>query len=412
MPNTVQHAKLPPIVVGGIDTHGDTHTVAAVDLLGRRLGCAQFPADRAGYQQLTRWLADRGRVQAVGVEGTGSYGAGLARFLTAAQLRVVEVNRPDRAARRRRGKSDPVDAEQAAVAVLNGTATAAPKTRTGPVEAIRMVHTTRAGAVKARTAAVNSFLNLLRTSPDEIRDPLLRLTRTRQLRTARSWRTRGATDPHHAAKQCLRRLADRIGHLAEEIAAADRDLRALTGAVAPQLIARPGIGPETCAQLLITVGDNPDRIGSQAAFAALCGTSPVQASSGKTVRHRLNRGGDRQANRALHIIILSRLRCHPATKDYIAARGGETTPHLMRCLKRSLAREIYRRITAPPDPAIARGQSGADGSIVAHQHRPEPGSRLAEGHPKGFGLDPGEDGAIITGRTTGHPYPPVAQTST
>ena len=203
-------------VTNFVDSHGETHTVAAVDLVGRRLGWAQFPADRAGYQRLTRWLTSHGPVQAVGVEGTGSYGAGLTRFLSAAQITVVEVNRPNRADRRRRGKSDPIDAEQAAMSVLNHTATAAPKTRNGPVEAVRMVHATRAGAVKARTAAVNSFVNLLQTSPDDVRDPLIHLTRTRQLRTARSWRTRCSTDPHHAAKQCLRRLADRIDYLAGE----------------------------------------------------------------------------------------------------------------------------------------------------------------------------------------------------
>ena len=346
-------------IIGGVDTHGDTHTVAAVDLLGRSLGWAQFPADRAGYRQLTRWLSSHGRVEAVGVEGTGSYGAGLTRYLTGAQLPVVEVNRPDRADRRRRGKSDPVDAEQAARAVANHTATATPKTRTGPVEAIRMVHTTRAGAVKARTAAVNSFVNLLRTSPDEVRDPLIHLSRARQLRIARSWRTSCSADPHDAAKQCLRRHADRIAHLAGEIAAADKDLRALTAATGPQLLARPGVGPETCAQLLITAGDNPDRIRTEAAFAALCGTSPVAASSGRHQnRHRLNRGGDRQANRALHMIIITRLGRDPATRAYIDARGGTTTPHLMRCLKRSLAREIYHLLTQPT-PHTAAGSSAA-----------------------------------------------------
>ena len=286
------------------------------------------------------------------MEGTGSYGAGVARFLAAAELRVVEVNRPDRAARRRRGKSDPIDAEQAARAVLNRTATAAPKTRNGPVEAIRMVHATRAGAVKAHTAAINSFVNLLQTSPDDVRDPLIQphpgpAAPYRPLPGAPAAAPTPTMPPSNACVASPTGSTTSTG----EIAAADKELRALTHAAAPQLTSRLGIGPETAAQLLITAGDNPDRIGSEAAFAALCGTSPVPASSGKTVRHRLNRGGDRQANRALHMIIITRLRSHPATRDYIASHGGTTNPHLMRCLKRSLAREIYHLIAQPaPTP--------------------------------------------------------------
>jgi transposase len=179
------------IVVGGVDTHADTHTVAALDELGRRLGSAVFPASRAGYRALTEWLAGYGRTSAVGVEGTGSYGAGLTRWLSAQQIMVVEVNRPNRAERRRRGKSDPIDAEHAAAAVLAHTATVTPKARTGLVESMRLVHATRAGAVKARTAARNTFLNIIRTGPDQVREAMQPLTRARQLKVATSYR------PHH-----------------------------------------------------------------------------------------------------------------------------------------------------------------------------------------------------------------------
>jgi transposase len=335
-------------VVGGVDTHADTHTVAVVDAVGRSLGHAVFPATADGYRDLTGWLTGHGPVHAVGVEGTGSYGAGLTRWLTGHQVRVVEVNRPDRAERRRLGKSDPIDAVHAAVAVLAGKATAVPKTRTGPVEVIRIIHTTRETAVKARTGAVNSFVNLARTSPDEVRDPLTRLTRTQQLDTARRYRA-GSLDnnPTQTAKRCLRRLAERIRLFDQEIKAADRELDTLTQAVTPRLRAETGVGPEAAAQLLITAGDNPDRIHSEAAFAALCGTSPVLASSGRSHHHRLNRGGDRQANRALHMAILSRLSHHQPTRDYITARTtGRATPALTRPLKRYLARRVYHLLIA------------------------------------------------------------------
>ena len=322
------------IVVGGVDTHADTHTVAALDQVGRRLGCAVFPAHRAGYRALADWLAGHGEISAVGVEGTGSYGAGLTRWLSAHQITVVEVNRPNRAERRRRGKSDPVDAEHAAAAVLANTATAVPKARTGLVESIRLIHATRAGAVKARTAARNTFTNTLRTSPDAVREQLQPLTRARQLTAATGYRATG-DDPDSTVKRCLRRLAVRISQLSEEINAADHELD------------RPGFGPETTAQLLITAGDNPDRIGSEAALAGLCGVSPVSASSGRTRYHRLNRGGDRQANRALHMIILNRLRHHPPTRAYLASHSlqGQATPHLRRVLKRYLVREVYQLLS-------------------------------------------------------------------
>ena len=347
MPNAQTESKPSSrIVVGGVDTHADTHTVAVVDQVGRRLGCAVFPASRAGYRALTGWLAGHGEIYAVGVEGTGSYGAGLTRWLTAHQVRVVEVNRPNRAERRRRGKSDPVDAEHAAAAVLANTATTIPKARTGLVESLRLIHATRAGAVKARTAARNSFINTLRSSPDAVREALQPLSRARQLKAAAGYRPQG-DDPVATVKRCLRRLAVRITELTAEITAADRDLDRLTQLLAPSMRSRPGFGPETTAQLLITAGDNPEQIGSEAALAGLCGVSPVQASSGRTRYHRLNRGGDRQANRALHMIILNRLRHHQPTRAYLAvhSRDGRATPHLRRVLKRYLVREVYQLLS-------------------------------------------------------------------
>jgi transposase len=348
MPNLKMESKPSSMmVVGGVDTHADTHTVAAVDELGRRLGCAVFPATRAGYGALTEWLAGHGRICAVGVEGTGSYGAGLTRWLSAHQIKVVEVNRPNRAERRRRGKSDPVDAEHAAQAVLGNTATVVPKARTGLVESMRLIHATRAGAVKARTAARNTFINTIRTGPDQVREVMQPLTRARQLKVATSYRPHDEDTVVCNLKRCLRRLAVRITELTKEIRAADHDLDRLTRQLAPSMRSRPGFGPETTAQLLITAGDNSDRIGSEAALAGLCGVSPVQASSGRTRYHRLNRGGDRQANRALHMIILNRLRHHEPTRAYLAGHSldGKASPHLRRVLKRYLVREVYQLLS-------------------------------------------------------------------
>ena len=337
-------------VTGGVDTHADTHTVAALDQLGGLLGTATFPATGPGYQHLLDWLGGHGPLGRVGVEGTGSYGAGLARHLSAAQQAVVEVNRPNRADRRARGKSDPQDAINAARAVLAGTATATPKTRDGVVEAVRVVQTTRRGAVKARSAALGQFISLLVTAPEAVRAMLRPLTVRGQITAAAGFRPQNLTDPSQAAKTALKRLARRVQFLDEEIAAADADLQQLTQHAAPDLRGLFGVGPDAAAQLLVTAGDNPDRLHSEASFAALCGTSPVPASSGKTVRYRLNRGGDRQANRALHMIMLTRIRAHQPTRDYVqrALARGKTKRDVMRQLKRYLARTVYLTLTLPP----------------------------------------------------------------
>ena len=336
-------------VTGGVDTHADTHTAAALDQVGGLLGTATFPATPAGYQQLADWLAGFGPVGRVGVEGTGSYGAGLTRHLTAAEITVIEVNRPDRSDRRRRGKSDPIDAINAARAVLAGTATATPKSRDGIVEAIRVLHLTRQGAVKARTAARNQFTSLVVTAPEALKAQLAGLSTARQFAVAAGFRPAEIADPTGATKTALRALARRVAALTAEIDQASAALAELTAQAAPELRAEYGVGPESAAQLLITAGDNPDRMTSEAAFAALCGTSPVPASSGRTDRHRLSRGGDRQANRALHIVILTRIRRHQPTRDYLARANseGRTTKEAIRMLKRYLARHLYRHLSTP-----------------------------------------------------------------
>lgn len=345
-------------VVGGVDTHADTHHAAVMLMNGGRIADAEFAATAIGFEQLLAWLASFGRVHAVGVEGTGSYGKQLTLFLRQRQVRVVEVNRPDRRQRRALGKSDPLDAYAAADAVLAERARVIPKSGDGAAEALRLIHAARAGAVKARTATINQLRAALVTGPVELREQLAGQAgrSTSRLIEACARLRPDATrlaQPIQASRHILRRLARRYQQLSVEISEADRELTALVRAVRPDLLATFGVGPEVAAQLLVTAGDNPDRLGSDAAFAALCGVNPVPASSGKITRHRLNQAGDRQANRALHTIVLTRLAHDPATRAYLErrmndGRQSKTKKEIIRCLKRYVAREIYKILTSPP----------------------------------------------------------------
>ncbi|MFC4606233.1 IS110 family transposase, partial [Streptomyces maoxianensis] len=292
-------------VVGGVDTHTDFHQAAVIDSIGRHLATQAFPTTPDGYRRLLNWLRSHGEVIAVGVEGTGAYGSQLTRVLRTDQVTVVEVDRPDRRARRANGKSDPVDAYAAATAVLSGRASGTPKTRDGIVEAIRALRVVRRSAVKARTQTLNQIRTLIVTAPGPVRERLRNLHTAELIRhLARSRPGADPSDPACAVRTALRRLARRYQHLSEEIAEADAELEPLVAQAAPTLVALPGVGTETAAQLLITAGDNPDRLKSEASFAHLCAAAPVPASSGRTHRHRLNRGGDRRANHALHMIAL------------------------------------------------------------------------------------------------------------
>jgi transposase len=345
----------PPRVTVGVDTHKDTHVAAARDQLGRRLGTTQVPTSSAGYAQLLSWAHALGEVVAWGVEGTGSYGAGLARFLAAHGQRVVEVNRPDRQARRRRGKSDAVDADAAARAVQAGEATGVPKAQDGVVEMLRALRAARQTAVKARTQAINALKGLLVTAPAELREQLGGLPTGRLVGAAAELEVGTLTTPTAATKLALRGLAQRYQYLDAEIALLTEQLDALTARHAPKLRDLHGVGPDCAAALLIAAGDNPRRLHSEAAFAALCGTSPVETSSGKTRRHRLNRGGDRQANAALHRVVVVRLRWHQPTHDYATRRTtqGKTSKEILRCLKRYVAREVFAVLRQIDDPGLA-----------------------------------------------------------
>ena len=337
-----------PVTVG-VDTHLETHVAAVVDQTGRLLGTQGFPASTRGYVALVTWAESFGVVERMGVEGTGTFGAGLARFARAYGLQVVEVARPDRSMRRRRGKSDPIDAQAAARATLAGVATVTPKTREGQVEMIRVLRVARRGAMKARVAAAEQLYGVVCSAPEELRQPLLGLKTKALVRACAALRPGPLTSTTAATKTTLRSLARRRQQLQAELDQVDLQLQELVTSAAPALLALPGVGVETAGQLLVTAGDNPQRLRSEAAFAHLCGTAPIPASSGRADRHRLNRGGDRRANNALWRIALVRMRCHPETRAYVERRTkqGLSKLDIMRCLKRYIAREIYQHLTSP-----------------------------------------------------------------
>lgn len=335
-------------VTVGVDTHKDAHVARAKDGLGRRLGQITVPASVGGYADLLAWARSLGEIGTFGVEGTGCYGAGLTRYLRARGVGVVEVIRPNRQARRRHGKSDPADADAAASAVLSGEANGAPKAGDATVEMIRVLRIARATAIRARTQAINALHALVVTAPEELRKDLRELSGPRLVRTCARFRAGDLTDSLGATKTALRSLAKRSLALKEEVQALDRELERLTAGAAPALLGIFGVGSDTAGALLVAAGDNPERLRSEAAFAKLCGVSPVEASSGKTTRHRLNRGGDRHANAALYRIVLVRLRQrHPPTIDYVVRRTaeGKSKREIIRCLKRYVAREVYRTLT-------------------------------------------------------------------
>jgi transposase len=340
-----------PLVVGGVDSHADTHHFAALDQRGALLGTRSFPTTTPGYSQALDWLSSFGEIDMVAVESTGSYAAALVRYLREHDVRVVEVNQPHAHTRRRIGKSDPIDAEMAARLLLAGKATVTPKETDGIIESIRTLRVARNSAVKSRTAATVQIRDLIITAPQPLRDQLAdRKTLRGKARICARFRLseRNLSRPVHAAKFALRSLAQRIETLDREIESLDQQLELLVAAAAPRTTQLLGISTGHAGQLLITAGENIDRLKGEASFAALCGSSPIPASSGKTIRHRLNPGGDRQANRALHLIAVCRLRYCKRTQAYAErrAREGKSQREIMRCLKRYIAREVYNTLQA------------------------------------------------------------------
>lgn len=333
-------------VIGGVDTHKDTHTAAVIDAAGRMLGHATFPATGAGYARLLEWLCGFGRVLLVGIEGTGVYGSGLAAHLRAHGVDMVEVDRPDRKARRWQGKSDPVDAEAAARAALAARATGTPKNRDGAVEALRVLRLARRSGVDQRADVQRQIKALIITAPEVLRERLRGLRDKQLLAICARLRPDAARlhEPVEATKHALRTLAARHAQLTDEITALDAHLAVLVEQINPALLRLKGVGVDVAGQLLVTAGGNPERVRSEPAFAMLCGVAPLPATSGKTCnRHRLNRGGDRQANCALYRVTLSRLRWDPRTRAYAERRTAEglSKKEIIRCLKRLIAREVY-----------------------------------------------------------------------
>jgi transposase len=336
-------------VILGVDTHLDFHVAVAIDHLGRRLGEASVPTTAKGYEKLLCWAEGFGPVRCAGVEGTSSsYGAGLARHLRARGIEVLEVERPKRqrrSSRRNLQKSDPSDAESAARVVLAGEASGAPKSADGRVEMIRALRAARRSAMKARTQAANQLQGLRVTAPEQLRQRLRGLSTMELVSVAARFRLGDdLRDVPSATKFALRSVARRYEALSAEIAELEAHLDRLVAQVAPELVSLAGIGTDNAATLLIVAGDNPQRLRSEASFASLCGVSPVEASSGKVVRHRLNRGGNREANRALYMICLARMRRDLRTQEYVSRRTaeGKSKREIIRCLKRYIAREVYR----------------------------------------------------------------------
>ena len=338
-------------VIGGVDTHADVYVAAAIDSNGAMLGIESFGADEVGYQDLLGWLASFGAVTLVGVEGTGSWGVGLARFLHDHDIETVEVDRPNRQKRRKRGKSDPIDAEAAARAALSGEASVTPKRRNGAVEQMRVLLVARRSARHQRIQTLNQLRHLVFTAPETIRVRFKDRPKAGLVTEAAKMRPRNGSDPvSFTTNVVIRDLARRIQVLSTEMRTIDQALTGLIEAAAPSLLELHGVGPDSAATLLVTAGDNPDRLRSERSWAHLCGVAPLPASSGKVAnRHRLSRAGDRQANAALYRIVLTRMSNHDETRRYVARRRleGRNTAEIMRCLKRYVARHVFKHLAQP-----------------------------------------------------------------
>ena len=338
----------PGTVIGGVDTHLDTIHVAVIDSWGRALADREFPTTPHGYRDALAFLKGHGEVATLGIEGTSSYGAGITRFAIKAGLEVREVLRPERSVRRRQGKSDPLDAYEAARAAVSGRGTAPAKS--SDIESVRALHNARRSAVKARQAAQVQIRSMLATAPVTLREKYRGRTSLRLIRALAIARPTMYADPGCCGVlTALKVLARRHQHLTDEISDLERDLDTLVRELAPHLLQLHGVGVATAAQLLITAGGNPERLTSEASFAALCGTAPVPASSGKATRHRLSRGGDRHANHALHTIAVVRMGSHPRTREFVQRQRdrGRSNPEILRILKRAIARELFKQLSRP-----------------------------------------------------------------
>jgi transposase len=338
-------------VVIGVDTHKHTHAAAALNASGAVLAQLTVPADPKGYRRLVAFAEAHGRTRLWAIEGTGSFGAGLTTTLLARQEHVIEVDRPKRAPRRAGAKSDAIDAVRAAREVLSGDRTGEPRCR-GQREAIRVLLITRAQAIDFRTRAIVALHALVVSAPDDLRQRLRTLSLSRLLETCAALRGSARQNTEEfATVMAMRATARRALACQREASELEAHLDALVRQVAPGLLDQVGIGPVVAAQVIVS-WSHRGRVRSEAAFAQLAGVAPVPASSGQTIRHRLNHSGDRQLNRALHTVVMVRMRQDPTTKAYVARRlaEGKTTREIKRCLKRYVARQLFRELEAMPLP--------------------------------------------------------------
>ena len=371
----------------GVDTHADSHWLCVLDWRGRKVLSRQFPADAAGYEALAGAIAAAGEPACVAMEGTSSYGAGLTRHLASLGMPVREALSPARTQRRRpgQGKCDESDAERAARAAMSGSKLGVPKSQDGWVDGVRCMLAARSGAVKARTSAINTARSLLTTAPEGLRSRFRGMGGPRLMEELPSVRAEGA-------------LGAALGALADLWAAArdaaldmERAIEASLEENCPALLAMYGCGPVSAAKLAVAAGDNPGRLRSEASFAAICGACPIPASSGKTVRHRLNRGGDRQANSALHEIARQRVMRDPETAEYAERarargeerQGGHEVPQALRC------QGGVPGADAPARGQEARGRLGARGGQARGEGQPGEGG-VHTGHQREVHLDAGE----------------------
>ena len=344
-------------VVIGVDTHKHVHVAAVMDTIGGILATLTITTDAGGFKQLLEWASDFGKVLAFGIEGTGSYGATLTSFLRRHGHKVIEAGRPDRRSRRANGKSDTLDAENAARPVLAGFATATPKTADGAVEMIRQLKIAHDSAVADRTASMVTMKAMLVHGSDELRRETSRKTQIMLARHLAALRPRVLESPDDALRHSLRSLARRWQQLDTEAKELSAMIEQLVTRTAPQLLEQFGIGVDTAAEILIVVGDNPERIRSEAAFAKLAGISPVPTGSGMTSgRHRINHGGHRQLNAAIYRTVIVRMRFHEPTIAYVARRTaeGKSKREIIRCLKRYVIREVHHLVKIDPSTSEIR----------------------------------------------------------
>ena len=355
----------PTTIIAGVDTHTGIHTLALLDMNGRVLSTNTFGADPDGYGHLIAMLGDPARCAGIGVEGTNSFGAALARRLQAAGFPVYEVLRPKRGVRRKDGKSDPIDAIAAARSVLAGDGTSLPKSSDGWVEALRHLNAERSQPVTAMTTPANSTGGLPAAAPEPIREKYRGLrTETRMNRLA-SCRPSGGLVAH-SVLTALKGAAKAWRALKEQADPLEERMRSILDTNARPLLDIYRAGTITAATIAIVAGDNPERIRDEAAFAKLCGACPIPASSGKTNRHRLNRDGNRQGNMALHRIAIVRLGYHQPTRDYVAkkTREGKSKLEIIRCLKRHIAREAYKALIAIRNGGAGRQTPQERGALL------------------------------------------------